>query len=104
MDPHLKMVKPDTGAIQTSPCQIDRVEPSARDVVFVHLHGPQAVISQRLGQRSGHFMPASLLRSQYNTLEHPDPKTECVIELSVENSLVHNVEILCETLKLQIVS
>jgi gluconokinase len=35
----------------------------------VHLAGSRDVLEQRLGSRSGHFMPASLLDSQLATLE-----------------------------------
>jgi gluconokinase len=41
---------------------------SAR-VHFVHLHGTQEVIAERLASRSGHFMPPSLLVSQFAALE-----------------------------------
>jgi len=38
---------------------------------FVHLTGDVGVIRQRMGQRLGHYMPASLLDSQLATLEVP---------------------------------
>lgn len=38
---------------------------------FVHLTGDAAVIRQRMTQRVGHYMPASLLDSQIATLEVP---------------------------------
>ncbi len=38
-------------------------------VLFVHLHADQAVIAGRMAARVGHFMPTSLLDSQYATLE-----------------------------------
>lgn len=40
--------------------------PKAR---FVHLDGTREVLSSRMEGRSGHFMPASLLDSQFATLE-----------------------------------
>jgi gluconokinase len=40
-------------------------------VRFVHLKGNAALIRARLAQRSGHYMPASLLDSQLATLEEP---------------------------------
>ena len=40
---------------------------------FVHLTGDRALIAQRLSQRVGHFMPATLLDSQLATLEVPGP-------------------------------
>ncbi len=36
---------------------------------FVHLQGPLEVIRDRMSSRSGHFMPVSLLQSQFDTLE-----------------------------------
>ena len=43
------------------------------DVQFVYLAGSRAVIEQRLAGRQGHFMPASLLDSQFAILEPPSP-------------------------------
>ncbi len=36
---------------------------------FVHLEAPFAVLEERMRHRSSHFMPASLLESQFATLE-----------------------------------
>lgn len=36
---------------------------------FVHLSAPYEVLEGRMTQRTGHFMPTSLLRSQFDTLE-----------------------------------
>lgn len=38
-------------------------------VRFVALHGEAASVAARLDRRSGHFMPAALLASQYQALE-----------------------------------
>lgn len=38
-------------------------------VRFVHLSAPEALIGGRIGARGGHFMPPSLLPSQFQTLE-----------------------------------
>jgi gluconokinase len=40
-------------------------------VEFVYLHGSRELIAQRLDARHGHFMPPSLLDSQFATLEEP---------------------------------
>ena len=40
-------------------------------VEFVYLHGSRALIASRLIARHGHFMPPSLLDSQFATLEEP---------------------------------
>ncbi|MBM0239067.1 gluconokinase [Micromonospora sp. ATA32] len=42
-------------------------------VDFVHLDGPAEVIRERMSQRAGHYMPASLLDSQLAILERLAP-------------------------------
>jgi gluconokinase len=39
------------------------------DVWFLHLQGPRDVIAERMQHRAGHFMPMSLLDSQFADLE-----------------------------------
>ncbi len=47
--------------------------------LFVHVHGDYSALLRRVQQRPGHFMPASLLASQFQTLEMPDePSIRCV--------------------------
>jgi gluconokinase len=41
------------------------------DVQFVYLEGTRALLEQRLAGRRGHFMPSSLLDSQFAILEPP---------------------------------
>lgn len=43
------------------------------DLPFLHLAGPKEVAAQRVGSRPEHFMPASLVDSQYATLEDLQP-------------------------------
>jgi gluconokinase len=40
-------------------------------VRWVYLWAPREVIASRLAQRAGHFMPLSLLDSQFTALEAP---------------------------------
>jgi gluconokinase len=47
----------------------DRLRAAAPDLFFVHLTGDRALIAQRLEQRRNHFMPGTLLDSQFATLE-----------------------------------
>src|ERR1700712_230190 len=42
-------------------------------VVFVHVAGTQDEIATRLASRHGHYMPSSLLDSQFAALEPPGP-------------------------------
>ena len=43
------------------------------EVLFVYLKGSPEVMAKHLAGRHGHFMPASLLASQFDTLEEPGP-------------------------------
>jgi carbohydrate kinase (thermoresistant glucokinase family) len=47
----------------------DVLRQGAPDVLFVHLQGSPEVLTQRLQQRTGHYMPATLLQSQLAILE-----------------------------------
>jgi gluconokinase/shikimate kinase len=47
-------------------------------VVFVHLSGSRDLIAGRLANRHGHYMPASLLDSQFAALEPPGPDERAV--------------------------
>lgn len=51
----------------------DLLRAGAPDVRFVFLKGERDLIAQRLTARRGHFMPPSLLDSQFATLEEPAP-------------------------------
>ena len=51
----------------------DRIAGAAgAPVLFVHLSGSRDLIAARMSARTGHFMPASLLASQFEALEVPD--------------------------------
>lgn len=47
----------------------DQIRTPAPTTVFLHLAGPFEVALTRVQSRPGHFMPASLLRSQYADLQ-----------------------------------
>lgn len=47
----------------------DQLREHCPQVVFLHLAGSPALIGGRLAARTGHFMPAALLRSQFDALE-----------------------------------
>ena len=48
-------------------------------VRFLQLSGSRTLLSSRLGARTDHFMPSSLLASQLDTLEPPLTKTESAL-------------------------
>lgn len=47
----------------------DTLRASAPDLVFVHLAGSQEAVARRVAGRPGHFMPTSLVESQFRTLQ-----------------------------------
>ncbi|WP_434712101.1 gluconokinase [Rhizobium sp. YTUHZ045] len=50
----------------------DRLRTAAGgNLLFVYLEGSKALLTKRMGERRGHFMPVSLLESQLATLEVP---------------------------------
>lgn len=53
------------------------------DLRLVYLRGTEALIARRIATRHEHFMPASLLRSQFDALEEPGPDENPII-VSVE--------------------
>ncbi|GGC54349.1 gluconokinase [Chelatococcus reniformis] len=61
----------------------DALVRGAAEVRVVHLTGPAPLIAARMGGRSGHFMPASLLQDQLDTLQAPSPG-ERALTVSVE--------------------
>lgn len=61
----------------------DQLRASAPGLRLVFLHGDPALIAARLAGRQGHYMPASLLQSQLDTLEPPTPD-ERPITLAIE--------------------
>ncbi len=48
------------------------------DVTFIYLKGDRALLERRLAARRGHFMPASLLASQFDALEEPGGDEACI--------------------------
>jgi len=56
----------------------DVLRTGAPDLRFVHLRGDAPLLEQRLRTRVGHYMPASLLRSQLDTLEPPGPDEDAI--------------------------
>ena len=60
-------------ALKRSYRAVLRIESGADDLQFIFLRGPRAVVAERLAARRGHYMPASLMESQFQTLEEPLP-------------------------------
>ena len=56
----------------------DVLRRGAPELLFVHLSGDTALLTERIAQRAGHYMPASLLLSQLQTLEAPGPNEQAL--------------------------
>jgi gluconokinase len=69
----------------------DQLRHHAPHLRFVLLEGSFEVISRRQASRPGHFMPASLLRSQFATLEQLQPDEDGVV-IDVDQSVDAIVE------------
>lgn len=57
----------------------DQLRHHAPATTFVLLEGAREVIERRQASRPGHFMPASLLTSQYATLEPLEPDEDGIV-------------------------
>jgi len=57
----------------------DQLRHHCSEVVFLHLEGGRDLIERRQASRPGHFMPSSLLTSQFSTLEPLAPDERGVV-------------------------
>lgn len=57
----------------------DRLRGHAPGLRIVHPHGEVALIAARQAAREGHFMPPSLMASQYATLEPCAPEEDALV-------------------------
>lgn len=67
---------------------------------FIYLQGDEALFANRLAQRRGHYMPASLLRSQLAALE-PPAADERALTLDAAVTVDANVLGICHALALE---
>ena len=58
---------------------------------FIFLEGEKALMRERVASRKGHYMPASLIDSQFATLEPPDGEGD-VIALPADGEIAEIVE------------
>ena len=69
----------------------ERLAAGHDDLRFVILRGDYDTIAARLGGRAGHYMPPSLLRSQFDTLEEPHADEKALV-VSIESTPEEIVE------------
>lgn len=48
------------------------------DVRFVYLKSEHGLVARRMAARQGHYMPVSLLQTQFDTLEEPGPDEDAI--------------------------
>ena len=72
----------------------DRIRAGAGGPVrFVHLAGSRDLIAARMAQRSGHYMPLSLLDSQFAALEPPDATEALTVSIDQPlDALIASIE------------
>jgi gluconokinase len=77
----------------------DHLRRGCPDVEFLHLSGTPEVIGKRQASRPGHFMPASLLASQFATLEALGPDERGIVIDVDQNidSIIDNYVALSDT-------
>ena len=68
---------------------------------FIHLHGDYALIAQRMASRNRHFMPTTLLESQFADLE-PLQADEFGILLDIRHSLEELVAQAIEAISIEV--
>lgn len=64
----------------------DQLRRHCPDIEFLHLEGSIETIGRRQASRPGHFMPATLLESQFKTLEPLEPD-ERGVAIDVDQSI-----------------
>lgn len=69
----------------------DQLRAGNEGVDIIYLQGSYALIRQRMAARPDHFMPAGMLRSQFDALEPPAPHSAfCVdVDQSVDSIVDH---------------
>ncbi|KAH8788659.1 thermoresistant glucokinase family carbohydrate kinase [Diaporthe sp. PMI_573] len=54
---------------------------------FIYLHAPEEVLLQRVAARQGHYMGATMVRSQFQILEPPTKEEKDVISVDVSRTM-----------------
>ena len=70
----------------------DRLRQGNDGIRFLWLNGDYALVLQRMQQRAGHFMPETLLKSQFATLEEPGSQESDVTAIDISSDLAGVVE------------
>lgn len=65
----------------------DQLRADVGAVQIVHLVGDKQLLEHRMSKRTGHFMPTTLLDSQFGDLEPPNPQEENAVWVNVDASI-----------------
>jgi gluconokinase len=57
-------------------------------VTFIHLAGSRDLIAARMAERQGHYMPLSLLDSQFAALEPPGPDEAITVDIDQSHAAI----------------
>lgn len=68
-------------------------------VMFVYLKGSFALIHSWMAARKHHFMPAKLLKSQFETLEEPSGQEKDVLTIHIQPNLKKEIYLVYERLR-----
>ena len=60
----------------------DKLATALDDLSVVHLDGSKALVTERVAARADHFMPASLIDSQFEALERPGGPDVLTLDIS----------------------
>jgi len=77
----------------------DRLRAACPGLRFLFLEGERSVLAARMAQRPGHYMPASLLDSQLQTLERPGADEPDVLRLDIDQPLHTLVQQACTAVR-----
>jgi gluconokinase len=69
----------------------DRLREGNPTMRFIYLHGSYELIEARMMARAGHFMPAGLLKSQFEALEEPNTEESDVYHVNIDGDLTNVV-------------
>jgi len=72
----------------------DQLRDPAYSILFIYLKGSFSLIHSWMVARKGHFMPAKLLKSQFDTLEEPGTQEKDAVTIHLQPNLkkeIHQV-------------
>jgi gluconokinase len=61
----------------------DVLRAAAPGVRFLHLRADRKTITERVARRSRHFMPATLVSSQFDALEEPTAEEAAILDATL---------------------